>query len=89
MEPALVPLRCAVTSPPQLLDPCIGWRKQKRIAHPISYVETLLKTGSESIEATLRKRQNLFAGFFVHMEDTRPLKCEIFGELRRGGRKWS
>ena len=40
---------------------CIGWRKHKRTYHPISYVETLLKMVSESIEATLRKRWNLFA----------------------------
>ena len=34
----------------------IGWRKHNRIYHPISYLDTLVKTGSESIEATLRKR---------------------------------
>ena len=28
---------------------CTGWRKNKRIDHPISYLDTLNKTGSESI----------------------------------------
>ena len=35
-----------------------------RIAdHPISYLDTLIKTGSESTEATLHSRRVLFAGF--------------------------
>ena len=33
---------------------CIGWQKHNRADHPISYLDTLLKTESESIEATLR-----------------------------------
>ena len=45
------------------LTRCIEWRKHKRTDHPISYVETVLKTGSESIEATLCKGRALFAGF--------------------------
>ena len=36
--------------------------------------------GSESIEATLRRRWILFAGFMACMEDTR-LPCVLFGEL--------
>ena len=35
----------------------IGWRKHNRADHPISYLDTLVKTGSESIEATLRRRR--------------------------------
>ena len=61
--------------------------------HPISYLYTLLKTRSESIEATLRKRRILFAGFVVRMEDTRLPECVIFGEMVggtvRGARKRS
>ena len=54
--------------------------------HPISYLDTLVKTGSESIEATLRRRRILFAGFFVaRMEDTRLPKCVMFGEMVGGG----
>ena len=34
-----------------------------------------MKTESESIEATLRRRRNLFAEFVVRMEDTRLPKC--------------
>ena len=52
------------------LTRCIGWRKHNRADHPISYLDTLIKTGSESIEATLRKRRILFAGFVARMEDT-------------------
>ena len=43
-----------------------------------------MKTGSESIEATLRRRRILFAGFVRRMEDTRMPKCVMFGELVGG-----
>ena len=43
-----------------------------------------MKTGSESIEATLRRRRVLFAGFVARMEDTRLLKCVMFRELVGG-----
>ena len=55
----------------RFLTCCIGWRKHNRDDHPISYLDTLVKTGSESIEATLRRRRILFAGFVVRMGDTR------------------
>ena len=51
------------------LTRCIGWRKRTRTDHPISYLETLVKTGIESIEAILRKRRILFAGSVARMED--------------------
>ena len=35
------------------LTRCIGWRKHNRADLPISYLDKLIKTGSESIEATL------------------------------------
>ena len=63
---------------------CIGWRKNDRAEHPISYLDTLIKTGSESIEATLRRRRILFAGFVVRIKDTRLPKCVMFGELVGG-----
>ena len=50
----------------------------------MSYLETLFKTGSESIEATLHRRQILFAGFVARMEDTRLPKCVMFGEMVGG-----
>ena len=87
VEPARVPLRHAAPSPPQsarFLTRCIGWRKHNRADHPISYLNTLLKTGNESIEATLRRRRVLSAGFVARMEDTRLPKCVIFGEMVGG-----
>ena len=66
------------------LTRCIGCRKHNRTDHPISYLDTLVKTGSESIEAILRKRRILFAGFVAYMEDTRLPKCVMFGELVGG-----
>ena len=66
------------------LTRCIGWRKRTRIDRPIPYLETLAKTGSESIEAVLRKRRILFAGFVARMEDTRLPKRVMFGELAGG-----
>ena len=78
----------------RFLTRCIGWRKHNRADHPISYLDTLIKTESESIEAILRRRRILFAGFGARKEDTRLLKCGMFGELVggvgcMGGRKKS
>ena len=42
-----------------------------------------MKTGSKSIEAIMRKRRILLAGIVARMEDTRLLKCVMFGELMR------
>ena len=68
----------------RFLTRCIGWRKHNRADHPISYLDMLVKTGSESIEATLRRRRILFAGFVARMEDTRLPKCVMFREMVRG-----
>ena len=68
----------------RFLTCCIGWRKHNRADHPISYLGTLIKTGSESIEVTLRRRRILFAGFVARMEDTRLPKCVMFGEMVGG-----
>ena len=68
----------------RFLARCIGWRNHNRADHPISYLDTLVKTGSESIEATLRRRRILFAGFVARMEDTRLPKCVMFGEMVGG-----
>ena len=45
---------------------------------------TLIKTRSESIEATLRRRRILSTGFVVRMKDTRLPKCVVLGELVGG-----
>ena len=63
---------------------CIGWRKNNRADHPISCLDTLIKKGSESVEATVRRRRILFVRFVAHMEDTRLPKCVIFGGLVGG-----
>ena len=68
----------------RFLTRCIGWQKHKRADHKIFYLDTLVKTGSESIEATLRRRRILFAGFVARMEDTRLPKCVMFGEIMGG-----
>ena len=65
----------------RFLTRCIGWRKHNRANHPVSYLDKLIKTGSESIEATLRRRCILFAEFVARMEDTRLPKCVMFGEM--------
>ena len=68
----------------RFLTRCIGWRKHNRADPPVSYLDTLVKTGSESIEATLRRRRILFAGFVARMKDTRLPKCVMFGEMVGG-----
>ena len=60
---------------------CLGWRNHSRAGHPISYLDTLVKTGNERIEATLRRRRILFPGFVARMEDARLPKCVMFGEM--------
>ena len=76
-----MPLRHAALSPPQVLDSLHRLAKAQSHHHPISYLETLVKTGSESIEATLLRRRIFFAGFLARMEHTRLPKCVMFGEM--------
>ena len=57
------------------LTRCIGWRNNDRADHPISHLDTLIKTGSESIQAPLRRRGILFAGFVERMENMGLPKC--------------
>ena len=68
----------------RFLTRCIGWRKHNRAHHPSSYLDRLIKTGSESVEATLRRRPILFPGFVARMDDTRLPKCLMFRELVGG-----
>ena len=53
---------------------------------PISYLDTLMKTGSENIEATIPRRWILFAGFVARMKNTRLPKCVTLEELVGGAR---
>ena len=66
------------------LTRCIGYRKNNRADHPSSYLDTIMKTGSDIIETTIRKRLILLAGFLAPMEDTILLKCVMFGEVVGG-----
>ena len=50
---------------------CLGWRKRKRDDHTPSYADALAKTASESIEAVVRKRRIMFAGFVARMGEER------------------
>ena len=59
----------------------IGRRKNNCTDHPISYLDTLIETEKKSIEATIRRKKILFAGFVVRMEGTRLPKFVMFGEL--------
>ena len=67
---------------------CLGWRKQKRDDHALSYADALAKTASESIEAIVRKRKILFAGFVARIGEERLPQRVLFGELA-GGKGYS
>ena len=43
-----------------------------------------MKTENESIEAIMRKRRILSAGFVARMKDTRLPKCVVFREIVGG-----
>ena len=82
VEPARVSLRHAAPSPSQLPDLLQHlFLKKNRTDHSIFYLDTLVKTGSGSIKATVRRSRILFAGFVARTEDTRLPKCVIFGKL--------
>ena len=68
----------------RFLTRCIGWRKNDRADNPIFYLDTLIKTGGESIQTTLRRRRILVTGFVARMYDTRLPKCAMFGKLVGG-----
>ena len=73
----------AATSPPQLSDSLYrSTREQPHRPLPISYyLDTLMKTGSESVDAMMRRRRILFAGFVARMADTRLPNCVMFGSV--------
>ena len=74
-----------------LLRRCIGeYRKKTGAAadfHQMSYRDALVKTGCESIEATVRKRTLLYAGRVACMGDGRLPNIVMRGELIGGARK--
>ena len=63
---------------------CLRWRKRKREGHTLSYANALVKTDSESVETTVRRRRVLFAGFVASMGEERLPKRVIFREMVAG-----
>ena len=59
----------------------VGWRKPNREDHILSYANALLRTDSESVETTVRKRRVLFAGFVARMGEERLLRRVMFREM--------
>ena len=59
----------------------LGWRKRNREDHILSYANALLRTDSESVETTVRKRRVLFAGFVARMGEERLLRRVMFREM--------
>ena len=61
--------------------------------HILSYANALLKTNSESVETTVRRRRILFAGFVACMGEERLPRRVMFGEMLEGkgysgGQEW-
>ena len=66
----------------KLLLRVIGFRRKDRTGYkPLSYGETLERTGSERNENTIRKRQHGFAGALIRQGDSRLSKRVVFGRL--------
>ena len=77
----------------QMLLRYLGWRKRKREDHILSYAHAILRTDSESVETTVRRRRILFAGFVTRMEEERLPRRVMFGEMLggkgySGGQEW-
>ena len=77
----------------QMLLQCLGGRKRKREDHILSYVNALLRTDSESVETTVRKRRVLFTGIVSRMGEERLPRRVMFREMLGGkgyseGQEW-
>ena len=57
----------------------LEWRKLKREDHTLSCADALAKTASDSIEAIVRKRRILFAGFVARIGEERQPQRVMFG----------
>ena len=76
----------------QMLLRCLGWRKRKREDHILSKANAFLRTDSESVETTLRRRRISF-GFVARMGEERLPRRAMFGEMLgengySGGQEW-
>ena len=77
----------------QMLLRCLGWRKRKHKDPILSYANALLRTDSEGVETTVRRRRTLFAGFVARMGEERLSRRVMFGEMFEGkgysgGQEW-
>ena len=64
---------------------CIDLQNNDSTDHLISYLDTLMKTESQSIEGVMRRRRILFVGLVARMEVTRLPKCVMLKELVGSG----
>ena len=67
---------------------CLGRRKRKRDGHNLSSADALAQTDSERVEAIVRKRRILFAGFVARMGEERLPQRVMYGEFV-GGKGYS
>ena len=63
---------------------CLGRRKRERDDNTPSYANVVARTDSENIEATVRRRRILFAGFVARMGEEHVPWRVMFGELVGG-----
>ena len=74
------------TTHPKLLLRVIGYHRVHGTYRKMSYAKALKKTGSQSVEATIRQRRLLFAGALVRQDDKRLPKWLLFAERLEGGK---
>ena len=77
----------------QMLLRCLGWRKRKRDDYILPCANALLRTDSESVETTVRRRRILFEGSVALIGEERRPRRVTFGEMLggktySGGRGW-
>ena len=67
---------------------CLVWQRRKRKDYILSYDNALLRTDSESVETTVRRRRILFTGFVARMGEERLPRRGMFVEIL-GGKGYS
>ena len=70
----------------KLLLRVIGYHRVHGTYRKMSYAKALKKTGSQSVEATIRQRRLLFAGALARQGDKRLPKWLLFAEISRRGK---
>ena len=69
----------------KLLLRVIGYHRVHGTYRKMSYAKALKKTGSQSVEGTIRQRRLLFAGALARQDDKRLPKLLLFAERLEGG----